>query len=68
MARSVEGWMAPKDHAMHSLADETLSHLTESHKTYYTHWIWLLHLEMSTEGSRRGTTTSDLWCKTSKQR
>ena len=63
--RSVEDLRHSADHAMSGLVPDTLSHLSESHLSYFTHWLLCMDLETAsqhTEGLR------SIWCMSSSER
>ncbi|XP_014676403.1 PREDICTED: DNA replication ATP-dependent helicase/nuclease DNA2-like isoform X2 [Priapulus caudatus] len=64
--RSIEISTPPAGHAMESLLRDTLSHLSQCHMDYYSHWVTMLLLEMETEAQRRNLV--DIWCMTGWER
>ncbi|KAL8576064.1 hypothetical protein ACOMHN_001414 [Nucella lapillus] len=63
--RSVENRSHSPDHAMASLVPEALSHLSQSHLDYLTHWLLCLELETA---AQRTHGLRSIWCMSSADR
>ena len=63
--RSVEDVSHGPDHAMSGLVPDSLSHLSESHLHYFTHWLLCMDLEAA---SQRSEGLRNIWCMTSSER
>ena len=64
--RYVEPSLDRSGHAMETLLPVSLSHLTEQHWKFFSHWCMLNELE--SESAQRKDAKKNIWCQTPEER